>query len=209
MNKLKFIQLGFVSLLIFGLFMVSIPFITSLNPTQATILSSQVTVDVSKIKTGDPVKVDTLYGEVWIIKRSKAEIDELAKDFPEPLLYENMEQKLPIGVKKETRSIKSNLFVFRVDRMDKVIYLSENPFSLHPCDNFVRLHGDVQIDSKKTINGGFACKSQFGYHLNYENSGFIYDLAGRSISRYVSPLRIPNYFYKNNTQLVIGSNVKG
>lgn len=209
MNKLKYLQFGFISLLVIGMFFVSIPFIKSLNPTQATILSRQTVIGVENIKIGEPIKVSTLYGEVWVIKRSKNEIRELPKDFLEPLFYKNMEQNLPVGIKKETRSIKSDFFVFSVGSGNGNIYLAEMPNSSHLCDHFVRLQGNVKISENETINGGFACKSSFGYKLSFDNSGFIYDLAGRSISPYVSPLNIPNHFYKKNGKLIIGPRVKG
>lgn len=183
---------------------IAIPFAYSLTPSLGTINARQIVIDISQVEDSQPLKVNTSFGEVWVVKRSQQEIKQLPKDFLQPLLFESMDEKLPEGVKKEQRSIDSEYFVFSANRWNGVLWLWENPKMTYPCDELIRFSGV----KAQVIDGGLECQSQLGHKINYNPNPFRYDLAGRSVSAWLSPLKIPPHFYRYDGKLVIGPRFK-
>ena len=88
--------------------------------------------------------------------------------------------------------------------------MEELPNHLYRCDRFERIYGTIEVKGGDgAINGGFACVEQYGEKTELSNNNFVYDLAGRSVSPWVSPLRIPGHFYTDSGLLVIGPKKEG
>lgn len=162
----------------------AVPFVKSWNPSaKALAAGAPVPVDISKLKEGEQMIVEWRRKPVWIIKRSKEDVANLAKVTPKLRDVESDKSIQPDYAKNQHRSIKPEILVL----VGVCTHLGCSPkFRPEP--------GSISEDWQ----GGFFCPCH----------GSSFDLAGRVYQGVPAPLnmRVPPYAFVNDDNLVIGVN---
>lgn len=162
----------------------AVPFLAQMQPsTKAMAAGAPVTVDISKIEPGQLIRVEWRGKPVWILNRTQAVLDTLAKldnQLSDPYSNESIQ---PASSKNATRSIKPEIFV----AIGLCTHLGCSP-TFRPE---IAPH-----DLGEKWQGGFFCPCH----------GSWFDLAGRVYQGVPAPtnLEIPPYQYITETQLIIG-----
>ncbi|MDE1947862.1 MAG: ubiquinol-cytochrome c reductase iron-sulfur subunit [Burkholderiales bacterium] len=165
----------------------AIPFVSSLEPSErARAAGAPVKVDISGIAPGEKMTVAWRGKPVWILHRTKAQIDELPKN--DPLLADPLSERtaypIPAYAKNEWRSIKPEYLV--------VIGICTH-LGCSPGDKFTP---GAQPSLPDNWPGGFLCPCH----------GSTFDLAARVFKDKPAPdnLEVPPHMYLSDTTLVIG-----
>ncbi|MGR9073514.1 MAG: ubiquinol-cytochrome c reductase iron-sulfur subunit [Gammaproteobacteria bacterium] len=167
-----------------GVGYLAVPFLAQMQPSvKAQAAGAPVEVDLSKIETGQLVRVEWQGKPVWILKRTQQVLDnlkELEDRLRDPL---SQESKQPESSRNPVRSIKPEIFV--------VIGLCTH-LGCSPTYRPEIAPADLGADWK----GGFFCPCH----------GSFFDLAGRVYRGVPAPtnLVVPPYKYLTETRILIG-----
>ncbi len=162
---------------------VAVPFIASWNPSErAKQAGAAVTADISKLETGQLIRVEWRGRPVWIVKRTEEMLSQLA-DTENRLRDPGSEQpQQPAYAQNRHRSIKPEIFV----AVGICTHLGCSPTFL-PSDFAAQVEG---------INSGFFCPCH----------GSRFDMAGRVFQNVPAPanLVIPPYMFVDDNTILIG-----
>ncbi len=170
----------------------AIPFVSTFQPSEkAKAAGAAVEVDISGLKEGEKMTVEWRGKPVWILKRTKAQIDELPKidgQLADPKSLRNPDEFTPEYARNEGRSIKPDLLV--------VVGICTH-LGCSPVD---RLQAGPQPSLPDNWEGGFLCPCH----------GSTFDLAGRVFKNKPAPdnLPVPPHMYLTDTRLLIGEDNK-
>ena len=170
----------------------AIPFVSTFQPSEkAKAAGAAVEVDISGLKEGEKMTVEWRGKPVWILKRTKAQIDELPKidsQLADPKSLRNPDEFTPAYARNEGRSIKPELLV--------VVGICTH-LGCSPVD---RLQAGPQPSLPDNWEGGFLCPCH----------GSTFDLAGRVFKNKPAPdnLPVPPHMYLTDTRLLIGEDNK-
>ena len=169
----------------------AVPFVSTFAPSErAKAAGAAVEADISGLQPGEKMTVEWRGKPVWIVRRTKEQLDALAKNDPE-LADPNNERKaypIPEYAKNATRSIKPEYLV--------VVGICSH-LGCSPSDKF---KAGAQPSLPDSWNGGFLCPCH----------GSTFDLAGRVVKNKPAPdnLEVPPHMYLADTKLLIGEDKK-
>jgi ubiquinol-cytochrome c reductase iron-sulfur subunit len=167
----------------------AVPFVASMLPSErAKAAGAPVEVDISKIEPGSMLTIEWRGKPVWIINRTQAMLDNLARQndkLSDPMLKVATQQ--PSYCVNADRSIKPNLMVI----VGICTHLGCSPSPK------LQEHGDMGVDWE----GGFFCPCH----------GSKFDLAGRVFKGSPAPtnLIVPPHKYLSDSLLLVGDDSKG
>ena len=170
---------------------VAVPFVSSFQPSErAKAAGAPVEVDISALEPGQKMTVEWRGKPVWIVHRTKEELDALPKHDDE-LADPKSERKtypIPENCKNEWRSIKPEILV--------LIGICTH-LGCSPSDKF---QPGPQPSLPDDWPGGWLCPCH----------GSTFDLAGRVFKNKPAPdnLEVPPYKYLSDTRLLIGEENK-
>ncbi len=170
----------------------AVPFVSSFQPSEkAKAAGAAVEVDISSLQEGEKITVEWRGKPVWIVKRSKAQLEELPALDPllaDPDSLRNPAEFTPPYAQNVHRSIKPEILV--------AVGICPH-LGCSPSDKFVPGPQPSLPDNWK---GGFLCPCH----------GSTFDLAGRVFKNKPSPdnLPVPPYMYLSDTKLLIGDDKK-
>jgi len=170
---------------------VAVPFISTFAPSErARAAGAPVQVDISAIKPGEKLTVEWRGKPVWIVRRTKEQLEALPK-LDAQLADPKSERKaypIPDYAKNEWRSIKPEYFV-------GVGICSH--LGCSPSDKFTT---GAQTSLPADWAGGFLCPCH----------GSTFDMAGRVFKNKPAPdnLEVPPHMYLSDSVLVIGEDKK-
>ncbi|BAO29906.1 ubiquinol-cytochrome c reductase iron-sulfur subunit [Sulfuritalea hydrogenivorans] len=168
---------------------VAVPFVASMLPSErAKAAGAPVEVDISKLAPGQMMTVEWRGKPVWIINRTKEQLEALAKiadKLADPKSAKNMQ---PEYAKNETRSIKPEILV----AVGICTHLG--------CSPTEKFKTGAESGIEADWPGGFICPCH----------GSTFDLAGRVYKSKPAPdnLEIPPHMYLGDAKLVIGEDKK-
>jgi len=168
---------------------VAVPFVASMLPSErAKAAGAPVEVDISKLAPGQMMTVEWRGKPVWIINRTKEQLESLAKlgdKLADPKSAKNMQ---PDYARNETRSIKPEILV--------AVGICTH-LGCSPTEKF-KTGAESGIDAD--WQGGFLCPCH----------GSTFDLAGRVYKSKPAPdnLEIPRHMYLGDAKIVIGEDKK-
>jgi ubiquinol-cytochrome c reductase iron-sulfur subunit len=163
------------------------PFLDSWSPSErAKALGAPVEADISGLAPGQRMIVEWRGKPVWIVRRSKQMLDDLAKVKTKLADPDSKRPNQPPYAANETRSIKPEVLV--------VIGICTH-LGCSPVDKFAV--GELGAGWE----GGFLCPCH----------GSLFDLAGRVYQNMPAPdnLVVPPYKYLSETGIIIGDDTKG
>ncbi len=169
-----------------GAVLAAFPFISSMQPSEkAQAAGAPVEVDISKLETGQMIRVMWRGKPVWIVQRTKESLDSLAKLEPKLRDPKSEESEQPEPAKNEYRSYKPEILV----ALGVCTHLGCAPTYRPEV---------APADLGPEWLGGFFCPCH----------GSSFDLAGRVYKGVPAPrnLDIPPHQYLNDTRLLIGEN---
>ena len=170
----------------------AVPFVSSFEPSEkAKAAGAAVEVDISALKEGEKLTVEWRGKPVWIVKRTKEEIDALPKhdgELADPESQRHPDEFTPPYARNEWRSIKPEVLV--------VIGICPH-LGCSPTDKFTT---GAQPSLPNDWPGGWLCPCH----------GSTFDLAGRVFKNKPSPdnLPVPPHMYLSDTKLLIGDDTK-
>ena len=170
----------------------AVPFVSSFEPSEkAKAAGAAVEVDISALKEGEKLTVEWRGKPVWIVKRTKEEIDALPKhdgELADPESQRHPDEFTPPYARNEWRSIKPEILV--------VIGICPH-LGCSPTDKFTT---GAQPSLPNDWPGGWLCPCH----------GSTFDLAGRVFKNKPSPdnLPVPPHMYLSDTKLLIGDDTK-
>lgn len=165
------------------------PFLASLKPSErAKALGAPVTVDVSKVESGQRITVAWRGKPVWIVRRTPDMLESLSKVTGELRDPESQEEQQPDYAQNETRSIKPEMLVM----VGSCTHLGCSP-TFRPDHPAPAIHSNWQ--------GGFFCPCH----------GSMFDLAGRVYKGVPAPLNlaVPPHRYEGDNTIVVGEDPTG
>ena len=164
---------------------VATPFVLTFMPSErAKAAGAPVEVDISKLEAGQKINVEWRGKPVWIVNRTKEQLDNLKK-LDEKLTDPKSEMEMqPEYAKNEARSIKPEILI----AVGICTHLGCSPSSKFA-------EGSSQGMPDNWL-GGFLCPCH----------GSTFDLAGRVFKDKPAPtnLEIPPHAYLSDTRLIIG-----
>lgn len=166
----------------------AIPFVSTFQPSErAKAAGAPVEVDIGAMQDGEKITVEWRGRPVWILKRSKAQLDELAKldaQLADPNSQRNPAEFTPKYAQNTGRSIKPEILV--------VVGICTH-LGCSPID---KLQAGPQPSLPNDWQGGFLCPCH----------GSTFDLAGRVFKNKPAPdnLPVPPHKYLTDTRLLIG-----
>jgi ubiquinol-cytochrome c reductase iron-sulfur subunit len=182
-DRRRFLVAGTTALTVAGIAASAVPFLASFQPTAAAkIAGMPIRVDLSKISTGEGIKLLWRGTPMWVIRRSEAVVAQLAslsdrlKD-PESLLSDQ-----PSYVDRGTRARRNDVLVLTA----------------------VCTHLACIPDLKGVGDTNLGVDMQSGFVCPCHNSRF--DAAGRVLKGSPAPINlpVPPYFFENDSTLIIG-----
>ena len=167
----------------------AVPFAASWLPSErAKAGGAPVEADISKLEPGQMMTVEWRSKPVWIIRRTKEQLDALAKDESKVSDPGSDVPMQPEYAKNDYRSIKPEVLVL----VGICTHLGCSPQS-KPAEDKAEMGADW--------TGGFLCPCH----------GSKFDLAGRVYKGAPAPvnLEVPKYTYLSDTRILIGEDTKG
>ena len=170
----------------------AVPFVSSFAPSErAKAAGAAVEADISALKPGEKMTVEWRGKPVWIIRRTKEQIESLAKTEPkvaDPQSKRNPGELTPEYARNAHRSIKPEYLV--------AVGICSH-LSCSPTDRF---QTGAQPSLPDDWAGGFLCPCH----------GSTFDLAGRVFKNMPAPdnLEVPPHMYVSDTVLLIGEDKK-
>jgi ubiquinol-cytochrome c reductase iron-sulfur subunit len=168
---------------------VAVPFVASMLPSErAKAAGAPVEVDISNLAPGEMKTVEWRGKPVWIINRTKEQLESLKKvadKLADPKSEKNMQ---PDYARNETRSIKPDILV----AVGICTHLGCSPTEKFKTGTDSGIAADWP--------GGFLCPCH----------GSFFDLAGRVYKSMPAPdnLEIPPHMYLGDAKLIIGEDKK-
>jgi ubiquinol-cytochrome c reductase iron-sulfur subunit len=169
----------------------AVPFVSTFAPSErAKAAGAAVEADIGGLQPGEKMTVEWRGKPVWIVRRTKDQLDALAKNDPE-LADPNNERKaypIPEYAKNATRSIKPEYLV--------VVGICSH-LGCSPSDKF---QAGAQPSLPADWPGGFLCPCH----------GSTFDMAGRVFKNKPAPdnLEVPPHMYLSDSKLLIGEDKK-
>jgi len=168
---------------------VAVPFVSSMLPSErAKAAGAPVEVDISKLSPGQIMVVEWRGKPVWVMNRTKEQLESLPK--LDPLLADPKSEKnmQPSYAQNGTRSIKPEIFV--------AVGICTH-LGCSPTEKF-KTGAESGIDPNWP--GGFLCPCH----------GSTFDLAGRVYKSKPAPdnLEIPPHMFLGDAKIVIGEDKK-
>jgi len=165
---------------------IAVPFLSQMQPsTKAKAAGAPVEIDISKLETGQLLRVAWRGKPVWILNRTPEVLEILSSDTAKLSDPMSQESEQPEYATNEFRSIKPEIFI----AVGLCTHLGCSPtFRPEIAPN----------DLGDEWNGGFFCPCH--------GSGF--DLAGRVVSGVPAPtnLVVPPHRYITESRIIIGEN---
>ena len=170
---------------------VAVPFVSTFAPSErARAAGAPVQVDISAIQPGEKLTVEWRGKPVWIVRRTKEQLEALPKLDPQLAdpKSDRTQYPTPEYAKNEWRSIKPEFFV-------GVGICSH--LGCSPSDKFTT---GAQPSLPDDWAGGFLCPCH----------GSTFDMAGRVFKNKPAPdnLEVPPHMYLSDTVLLIGEDKK-
>jgi ubiquinol-cytochrome c reductase iron-sulfur subunit len=171
---------------------VAVPFVSTFAPSErARAAGAPVQVDISGVKPGEKLTVEWRGKPVWIVRRTKEQLDALPKIDPEladPQSKRKPDELTPVYARNEWRSINKEYFV------------GVGICSHLGCSPSDRFQAGPQPSLPDNWAGGFLCPCH----------GSTFDMAGRVFKNKPAPdnLEVPPHMYLSDTVLVIGEDKK-
>jgi len=171
---------------------VAVPFVSTFQPSErARAAGAAVEVDISGLKEGEKLTVEWRGKPVWIVRRTKAQLDALPKldgELADPKSERKPAELTPEYARNEWRSIKPEYLV--------TVGICTH-LGCSPSDKFVP---GPQPSLPNDWAGGFLCPCH----------GSTFDMAGRVFKNKPAPdnLEIPPHMYLSDTRLIIGEDKK-
>ncbi|MCD9466308.1 ubiquinol-cytochrome c reductase iron-sulfur subunit [Photobacterium iliopiscarium] len=166
-----------------GAIAVAIPFIKSWNPSEkAKAAGAPVEVNISKLADGQMIRVEWRGKPVWIVRRSKAVLDQLATHNDQLRDPISAEPQQPAYAQNPYRSLKPEIFL----AVGICTHLGCSPTYLPNSFN-------EQVNG---VAAGFFCPCH----------GSTFDMAGRVFAGVPAPLNlvIPPYQFLDDNTILIG-----
>ena len=170
----------------------AVPFVSSFEPSErARAAGAPVEADIGALKEGEKMTVEWRGQPVWIVRRSKQQVDELPKLDPllaDPESKRNQDELTPPYARNEQRSIKPEVLV--------VVGICTH-LGCSPTDRF---SPGAQPSLPADWPGGFLCPCH----------GSTFDMAGRVYKNKPAPdnLRVPPHMYLADNKIIIGEEKK-
>jgi ubiquinol-cytochrome c reductase iron-sulfur subunit len=170
----------------------AVPFVESFEPSErARAAGAPVEVDVGALKPGEKMTVEWRGKPVWIVRRTKEQLDALPKLDPllaDPKSARKPDELTPPYARNEYRSIKPEYLV--------AVGICSH-LGCSPSDKF---QPGAQPSLPDDWAGGFLCPCH----------GSTFDMAGRVFKNKPAPdnLEIPPHTYVSDTRLLIGEDKK-
>ena len=170
----------------------AIPFVSTFQPSEkAKAAGAPVEVDIGGLQPGEKMTVEWRGKPVWILKRSPAQVAELAKlddQLADPQSKRNPDEFTPEYARNGGRSIKPEVLV--------VVGICTH-LGCSPID---KLQPGPHPSLPDNWEGGFLCPCH----------GSTFDLAGRVFKNKPAPdnLPVPPHMYLSDTRLLIGEDKK-
>lgn len=168
---------------------VAVPLVSSMLPSErARAAGAPVEVDISTLGPGQMVTVEWRGKPVWVIKRTKEQLDALKKAEPDLADPASEKNKQPDYARNETRSIKPEILV----AVGICTHLG--------CSPTEKFKTGAESGIGPDWPGGFLCPCH----------GSTFDLAGRVYKGKPAPdnLEIPPHMYLGDSRIVIGEDGK-
>ncbi|ARN22327.1 ubiquinol-cytochrome c reductase iron-sulfur subunit [Piscinibacter gummiphilus] len=171
---------------------VAVPFVSTFQPSErARAAGAAVEVDISGLKEGEKLTVEWRGKPVWIVRRTKAQLEALPKldgQLADPKSERKPSELTPEYARNEWRSIKPEFLV--------TVGICTH-LGCSPSDKFVP---GPQPSLPSDWAGGFLCPCH----------GSTFDMAGRVFKNKPAPdnLEIPPHMYLSDTRLIIGEDKK-
>ena len=169
----------------------AVPFVSTFAPSErAKAAGAAVEVDIGNLSPGQKLTVEWRGKPVWIVRRTKEQLDALKGNDPE-LADPNSDRKafpIPEYAKNEWRSLKPEYLV--------VVGICSH-LGCSPSDKF---QSGPQPSLPDNWHGGFLCPCH----------GSTFDMAGRVFKNKPAPdnLEVPPYQFLSDTRLLIGEDKK-
>ena len=166
---------------------VAVPFVSTFTPSErAKAAGAPVRVDIGALQPGEKLTVEWRGKPVWIVRRTKEQLDSLKKTDPQVAdpKSERTQYPTPAYAKNEYRSIKPEYFV--------AVGICSH-LGCSPSDKF---QPGAQPSLPDDWSGGFLCPCH----------GSTFDIAGRVFKNKPAPdnLEVPPHVYLSDTVLLIG-----
>jgi len=171
---------------------VAVPFVSTFQPSErARAAGAAVEVDISGLKEGEKLTVEWRGKPVWIVRRTKAQLEALPKldgQLADPKSERKPSELTPEYARNEWRSIKPEFLV--------TVGICTH-LGCSPSDKFVP---GPQPSLPSDWAGGFLCPCH----------GSTFDMAGRVFKNKPAPdnLEIPPHMYLSDSRLLIGEDKK-
>jgi len=166
----------------------AVPFVSSFQPSErARAAGAPVEADISGLKPGEKLTVEWRGKPVWIVRRTKEQLDALTKvdaQLADPKSQRKQDELTPPYARNEARSIKPEILV--------VVGICSH-LGCSPGDKFTP---GPQPSLPDDWVGGFLCPCH----------GSTFDMAGRVYKNKPAPdnLEVPPHKYLSETRLLIG-----
>lgn len=174
--------------------------LSTLRPTEAVLLGHQKRVDLSNLQAGEWLRLDWEGAEVFVLRRTPAQIEWLRQNEPPEALEDDLPSS---GFAPRLRSRVPEIFValaweYRGQGGSRVL-LYERQHHAQLCDEFIYTPELSPVSEALMAPGAFRCISILGESLSGRPyQPFRYAPAGRSFSPRVPPLQVPHYMLENN-----------
>lgn len=170
----------------------AVPFVSTFAPSErAKAAGAAVEVDIGGLAPGQKLTVEWRGKPVWIVHRTKEQLDALKSNDPDLADPQSDRKAFPIPeyAKNEWRSRKPEYLV--------VVGICSH-LGCSPSDKF---QSGPQPSLPDNWHGGFLCPCH----------GSTFDMAGRVFKNKPAPdnLEVPRYMYLSDTRIVIGKDEKG
>lgn len=171
---------------------VAVPFVSTFTPSErAKAAGAAVEADISALKPGEKMVVEWRGKPVWILRRTKEQLDSLKKtdgQVADPKSLRNPSELTPEYARNEHRSIKPEVLV------------AVGICSHLGCSPTDKLQPGAQPSLPDDWQGGFLCPCH----------GSTFDMAGRVFKNKPAPdnLEVPPHMYLSDTRLLIGEDKK-
>ena len=169
----------------------AVPFVSTFAPSErAKAAGAAVEVDIGGLAPGQKLTVEWRGKPVWIVRRTKEQLDALKGNDPELADPQSDRKAFPIPeyAKNEWRSLKPE---------DLVVVGICSHLGCSPSDKF---QSGPQPSLPDNWHGGFLCPCH----------GSTFDMAGRVFKNKPAPdnLEVPPYAFLSDTRLLIGEDKK-